>query len=377
MSQPVMPSLLYDDVQDRLREELRKALDKHCGSPALHRLIDVQQSHDAALWQLIAGEMGLAGLLIPEQLGGGGATLREAAVVMEELGRACAPVPFLSSAVLATTALTVAADASDTSAPAVIDELLTGQIAAVVVPATTCPLANYHPTVIEHGDGTVSGAVTNVVGADCADVLIVPAVAAEAVQLYLVDPAAAGVSVTRRVSLDLTRPVSEVALTRAPAQPLTAADVGSTALRKALESASVLLASEAVGVADWALDEAVDYMKVRHQFGKPIGSYQALRHRAAQMWITNAQARAAAIYAAACAASDHDDRRIAMILAKSYCGANAVTVAELSLQLHGGIGFTWESSVHFRLKRALAISSMLGSADQLHAALGPMIEITG
>jgi alkylation response protein AidB-like acyl-CoA dehydrogenase len=371
---PAVPPLLYDETQDELREALRRLLEKHSGTTRVLQLIDNNQVFDAQLWQIITQQMGLAGLLIPTALGGEGATPQDAAIVMAELGRATAAVPYLASAVLATTALTTAAGAGSSLSADALRRLVNGEIGCLSVPGTTSPFARLAPSAAID-DGMLSGFVPNVLAGDCANFLVVPATAADGIDLFLLEAGSTGLTVTRRTSLDPTRPVADIALDHAVAKPLTTGGRGRKAVVAALETGALMLASEAVGIAEWALEEAVTHLKVRHQFGKPIGSYQTLRHRAAQAWISNTQAHAIAIYAAACAAADLDDRRIALALAKSYCAANALSVTEDCLQFHGGIGFTWESGVHLHLKRALANTVLLGTKGELHAALGSMIDL--
>jgi alkylation response protein AidB-like acyl-CoA dehydrogenase len=372
---PAVPPLLYDETQDELREALRRLLEKHSGTTRVLQLIDNNQVFDAQLWQIITQQMGLAGLLIPTALGGEGATPQDAAIVMAELGRATAAVPYLASAVLATTALTTAAAAGSSLSADALHRLVNGEIGCLAVPATTSPFAPLAPSAAVDDEAVLSGLVPNVLAGDCANFLVVPAAAADGIDLFLLEAGSTGLTVTRRTALDPTRPVADIALDHAAATPLTTGGRGRDAIVAALETGALMLASEAVGIAEWALEEAVTYLKVRHQFGKPIGSYQTLRHRAAQAWISNTQAHAIAIYAAACAAGDLDDRRIALALAKSYCAGNALSVTEDCLQLHGGIGFTWESGVHLHLKRALANTVLLGTKGELHAALGSMIDL--
>jgi alkylation response protein AidB-like acyl-CoA dehydrogenase len=372
---PAAPPLLYNATQHELRETLRRLLDKHSGTNRVLQLIDSNQVFDAQLWNVITQEMGLAGLLVPTGLGGEEATPQDAAIVMAELGRATAAVPYLASAVLATTALTsAAADGSSPSADA-LHRLVNGEIGTLAVPGATSPFAPLAPSAAVDDNGMLSGLVPNVLAGDCANFLVVPAAAAHGIDLFLLEADSTGLAVTRRTSLDPTRPVADIALDHAVATPLTTGGRGRETVVAALETGALMLASESVGIAEWALEEAVTHLKVRHQFGKPIGSYQTLRHRTAQAWISNTQAHAIAIYAAACAAGDLDDRLIALALAKSYCAANALSVTEDCLQLHGGTGFTWESGVHLHLKRALANTVLLGTKGELHAALGSMIDL--
>jgi alkylation response protein AidB-like acyl-CoA dehydrogenase len=177
------------------------------------------------------------------------------------------------------------------------------------------------------------------------------------------------------VSLDLTRPLYDVTLTDVPARLLAAGDAAVAALDRALTVGAAILASEQLGIAQACLDLTVDYLKTRYQFGRLIGSYQALKHRAADLWASVTQARAVARYAAACVASDDPDTPVAVALAQAYCSGVAVRAAEECVQLHGGIGFTWEHPAHLYLKRAKSTSLALGSAARHRSALGRLVDL--
>ena len=370
-----MPVLREDEARDDLRKALRETLAERCSTTSVLDHIASRQGYDRDLWRVISDEMGLTAMLVPEKFGGHGATVRDAAAVMEELGRAVAPVPFLASAVLATNVVHAAATAGSDAAPELLARLAAGAIACLTVPATSSPFAPVDVTVRADGNGALTGRVTNVLAADCADLFVVPAVGPAGILLFAVESEAAGLTIIRRTCLDETQPVSDVGLAGVRAIALAHNESAPTMLSVALQIAAVMQASEAVGIADWALDEATSYLKVRKQFGRPIGSYQALRHRAAHMWITNNQGRAIVRYAIACHADSLEDRMIALAMAQAYSVPNALAVNEACLQLHGGIGFTWESGVHLHLKRALANTVQFGTSAVALSALGNAINI--
>jgi alkylation response protein AidB-like acyl-CoA dehydrogenase len=192
-------------------------------------------------------------------------------------------------------------------------------------------------------------------------VLLVPVAAPGGTELHLVERAGTGVVTDAVVSLDMTRPVADVALEDAPSRLLLEAGAGEQAVRGGLRLGAALLASEQVGIAEWCLRDTVDYLKERRQFGRVLASYQALKHRLADLSMRVQSAGAAAQYAAAVAAVDHPDLLVATSVAQAYCSTVAVEAAEECVQLHGGIGMTWEHPAHLYLKRAKADQLALGS----------------
>ncbi|MGW1995371.1 acyl-CoA dehydrogenase family protein [Embleya sp. NPDC001921] len=377
MNESGMPSLLYGEVEEDLRASLRALLRDRCGWHDVLARIDTDEPYDDGLWKAVAAELGLAGLLIPEEFGGAGAGPREVAVALEELGRAVAPVPFLAGAVLACSALLAcpAGEARDGALRVLADGTRTGTLA---VTASTWPGAAFPLSVTGAPEGSglsLTGAVTGVLAADRAELLVVPVIVAGEPHLALVAGDAANLSRRAVTSLDPTRPVGELTLDQVRGRVLAGPEHAEAAFGHALRYGAALLASEQLGVAEQALAEAVAYLKVRHQFGRPIGSFQALRHRAADLWSDIAAARAAARYAAACLAEDSADAAVATALAKAYCGDVAVRAAEECVQMHGGIGFTWEHPAHLYLKRAMASSLLLGTSDRHRAALGTLVDL--
>ncbi|PZT70053.1 acyl-CoA dehydrogenase [Streptomyces sp. SW4] len=354
------PDLLYTEEEEALRAAVRDLLTDHCDAAGVIARVESDAPHDLSLWKNLADGMGLAGLLVPEERGGQGATHREAAVVLEELGRAVAPVPYLTSAVVATEAL-LACDAGGD----LLAELASGRrIGALAVGLHTAPSAAF--ATVRLDGGALHGTLTGVADAAVADVLLVPA---DDGGLYAV--AADAATVTPQTSLDLTRPLAEVRLDGAPGQRL--GDAG-PAVRRALRAGAGLLASEQLGVADWALTETVRYLKERKQFNRPVGGFQALKHRLAQLWLETVHLRAAARNAADALATGRDTD-VAVAVAQAYAAPVAVHAAEEALQLHGGIGMTWEHPVHLYLKRAKADSIAHGTAGAHRAALAGLVDL--
>ncbi|WP_116047637.1 acyl-CoA dehydrogenase family protein [Amycolatopsis palatopharyngis] len=372
---PGSADLLYSEVETDLRASVRDLLTDRCDPESVLGRIETGQPCDLSLWRTLAADLGVAGLQVPEALGGHGASVRESAVVLEELGRSVAPVPFLSSAVLATSALL----AADTSRPEVAQPLgrLAGgeQVGVLAVAFSTWPGAAFPDGVRAEGDGALTGKVGTVADAAAADLLLVPAMGKDGPGLYAVTSAAAGVTVTARVSLDPTRQVADVVLDGARATPLVTGDQAAAVLATALRTGAGLLASEQLGIAQWCLDETVSYVKQRFQFGRPVGSFQALKHRLADLYLELVSARAAARYAADVLASDSPDVAVAVAVAQSYCADLAVHAAEECVQLHGGIGMTWEHPAHLYLKRAKADQLALGTAGRHRTTLAGLVDL--
>jgi alkylation response protein AidB-like acyl-CoA dehydrogenase len=374
-----MTDLLYTEVETSLRDSVRSALARRSPLETVLRRLEAGEPYDGALWRTLAAEMGLAGMAVPEQYGGGGGTLREAAVVLEELGRGVAPVPFLTSAVVATAALVACGEAESSGSPPprsslarssaadLLAKLAAGEtVAALTVPFSVGPGMPFEASVTVDGD-RLTGRVGAVAGALGADVLLVPT----AIGLYAVDADAEGVARTPMVSLDLTRPLADVSF-----EATAGRRVGEVAaVSAALTAGAALLASEQLGLAEWCLTSTVDYVKARHQFGRPVGSFQALKHRLADVWADVIQARAVARYAAGCAATDDPDLPVAASLAQAFCSPVAVRAAEECVQMHGGIGFTWEHPPHLFLKRAKSAAIAYGTADRHRQALGALVDL--
>jgi alkylation response protein AidB-like acyl-CoA dehydrogenase len=359
-AQSTQPDLLYSEEEEALRAAVRDLLADHCDAPGVIARTESDAPHDLAAWKALADGMGLAGLLVPEERGGQGATHREVAVVLEELGRAVAPVPYLTSAVVATEALL-----GCESDAGLLAELASGRkIGALAVALNVAPGGAYKA--VRHEDGALHGELTGIADAAVADVLLVPA---DDGGLYAVD--ADAVTVTSQASLDLTRPVATVSLDGAPGRLLGDAE---SAVRRALRAGAGLLASEQFGLAEWTLTETVRYLKDRKQFNRPVGGFQALKHRLAQLWLEVVNLRAAARNAADALASG-EDVDLAVAIAQAYAAPVAVHAAEEALQLHGGLGMTWEHPVHLYLKRAKADSIAYGTAGAHREALAELVDL--
>ena len=397
-----LPDLLYSDAERALSDALASLLADRGGPAKALARTESGQTYDDKLWQAVAADLGCAGLLIPERDGGAGASYREAAAAAEVLGSFVAPVPFLGSAVVATAALLSIAAGSPASAgtpftPArAAADLLArmadgGVTAALAIPFASAPgpqggsafpasvrVAGPRPGDAATGVVPVTrlrGMVTGVADALPAGVLLVPADGVPT-GLYLVDMAAEGVAKTPVTSLDMTRQLCDLSFDDAPATLIVSGPAASRALDAALAAGAGILAAEQVGLAQRCLDMTVAYVRERRQFARPVGSFQGLKHRLADLWVSVTQARAASRYAAACLAAGSDDAKVAVALAKAYCSEVAVNAAQECVQMHGGIGFTWEHAAHLYLKRAKADSIAFGTADAHRASLASLVNLS-
>jgi alkylation response protein AidB-like acyl-CoA dehydrogenase len=362
-----MTDLLYSDVEEDLRASVRDLLAAKADAASLLARVETAEGYDLKLWRTLADEVGVAGLAVPEELGGHGASAREVAVVAEELGRSVAPVPFLGSVVLATTALLHTPDRD------FVGRLAAGSaIGALAVPLSTAPGAGFPSSVTVSASGTLSGRVGTVADASVADLLVVPAAGPDGPGLYVLEASAATVS--ELVSFDLTRRVSDVVLANAPATLVASGAQAASALEEALLFGAGILASEQTGVAEWALTETVRYLKGRYQFGRPVGGFQSLKHRLANLYTDLVLARAAARYAADSLAAG-TDVPIAVAVAQARNAPIAVHATEEAVQLHGGIGMTWEHPAHLYLKRAKADELALGTPGRHRARLADLVNL--
>ena len=377
-----MPDLRYTEAEEELRAVVRSLFaDRSPWPVVMARIEDVGDPGDPALWRALASELGAAGLLIGEDHGGAGASYREMAVVAEEAGYAAPCVPYLGSAVVATAALLPSGDT-------LLSDLAAGRItAALAVPFAQPPPPSVQAAARPGGVRAVlsrsgdpaalvrlSGQVKGVADALSADVFLVPADGVP-FALYAVQATQDGLIRTAVPSLDATRPLADLAFDGALGRVVAVNEAAGAAVRNGLLAGAAMLASEQLGVAQRCLDMTVAYVKERRQFARPVGSFQALKHRLADVWIAVTQARAAARYAAACLAGDDPDSAVAVALAKAACGETAVLAAQECVQMHGGIGFTWEHPAHVLLKRAKSGSIAFGTPDRHRAELARLVNL--
>lgn len=404
----------FTPEQDEIRRTLRELLHSRCGPHELRAAVDTPAGHDPALWTALAEQLGLPGLALPEAYGGVGCSATELALACEEAGRFLAPSPLLATAVLA--APLIAALGTDAQRTALLPRLASGTLTATLAvpgPALATALALTGDNDGDWAGGgraggvqarraeggwRLYGQVDQVLDGHSANLLLVAAhaggFARSRTLLFLVSEEAAGVVRTRQTALDATRPQGRLQLRDVEAELLgeEGADV-LAALAAVGQLTAAVLACEAVGAADRTLERTVQYVKQREQFGRPIGSFQAVKHRLADIYVAVQAARSAAYYAAWAATPSRDaglcryaaaprgatssdepaaaqqpiaapsEARLA--LAQSLEALR--TASAEGIQLHGGIGFTWEHEAHLYFKRAAGDELLFGPVHRLRA----------
>lgn len=348
-----------------------------CPPATVRTLMGTKDGFDRAMWLRWAGETGLPGIGIPETYGGAGFPLASLARVFAAAGQSLVCAPLLGTVGLAAPLLLAAAEAgADTEAakrwlPTLCEGTLTATVAT--------PEASRVRAEPEPGPGSrwlLSGGVDRAVDGATADLLLVIATAPDGTGVFAVEATEApGLARTTLMSLDLTRRQASLTLDGVPAVRLGAGGREGW-IDAALDTSRVLLAAELVGVAQSCLDMTVAYASRRIQFGRPIGSFQAVKQRSADMLVKLELAKSAAWHAAEAADVGAEDRAMAAALAKATCAETATTLAADAIQLHGGIGFTWEHDVHLRYKRAITDDHLLGSAATQWARITALLDQT-
>ena len=387
--------------QDEIRGALRELLRRRCGPRELRDALDTPAGHDPDLWAALAGQLGLPGLALPEEYGGVGCSATELALACEETGRVLAPTPLLATAVLAAPLLLAlgTADQREQLLPRIASGTLTATLAAPPATALALTCGNEGEwagggraggvqarLVRGTGDATAArpgapggaagaawrlyGQVEQVLDGHTADLLIVAAhaggFARSRTLLFLVPGDAPGLVRTRQTALDATRPRARIQLRDVEAELLGRDDETDVlgALARLGDTTAAVLACEAVGAADRALERTVEYVGQREQFGRVIGSFQAVKHRLADVYVQLQAARSAAYYAA-WAVGQGEQRVGGLALAQALEALR--TAAAEGIQLHGGIGFTWEHEAHLYFKRATGDDLLFGPAHRLRA----------
>jgi alkylation response protein AidB-like acyl-CoA dehydrogenase len=352
----------FSEEQDELRKMVRRFLEEKSPESEVRRLMATSEGYDPAVWAQMANELALQGLGIPEEYGGQGYGPVELYVVFEEMGAALLCSPYFSTVALAANALLLVGD--DQSKSDYLPGIASGETIATVAltdDAGRWDLATTSTTAQREGDGFVLSGVRNyVTDGSTATLLLVPAMTEAGLSLFAVDGDATGVSRESLATMDQTRKQSRIVFENAPAR-LVGTDGGAlTGLEATSQIAAAALAAEQVGGAQRVLDSSVEYAKNRVQFGRPIGSFQAIKHKCADMLLDVESAKSAAYYAAWAAQERNDELPIAASLAKSFCSEAYFHCAAENIQIHGGIGFTWEHPAHLYFKRAKSSELFLG-----------------
>ena len=352
----------FSEEQEELGRTVRAFLADTSPETEVRRLMETPEGFDRALWRRMGTELGLQGLAVPEEYGGAGCGPVEVGVVMEETGRALLCAPFLSSAVLATTVLLRCAD--EEARKRLLPGPASGEVVATL--ALTEDSARWDAAGVtltareSAGSWLLTGHKTFVLDGAAADVVLTVARTADGIGVFLVDGDAPGLTRAPLPTMDPTRRQARLDYREVPATRLRTHGDGWDLVAQVLDRAAVALAAEQVGVASRALDMAVEYAKMRHQFGRPIGSFQAVKHLLADVLLEVESARAAAHYALLSAENEAPDLPAVASLAKAFCSDACVRAAAQNIQIHGGIGFTWEHPAHLYLKRAKTSQLLFG-----------------
>jgi alkylation response protein AidB-like acyl-CoA dehydrogenase len=352
----------FSEEQEELRRITRQFFEAKSPESEVRRLMDTTDGYDPAVWAQMANELGLQSLTIPEEHGGQGFSFVELTVVLEEMGRALLCAPYFSTVVLAANTLLHSGD--EEACKALLPGIASGETIATV--AFTEPNGRWDESGIEatatrEGEGwRLNGTKMFVIDGAIANLLIVAARSDAGVSLFQVDGEAEGLTRTSLSTMDQTRKQAKLELAGVPAKLVGTEGKGWDVLGRVLDLAAVALAAEQVGGAQYVLEMAVQYAKDRVQFGRPIGSFQAIKHKCADMLLEVESAKSAAYYAAWCASELNDELPEVACLAKAYCSEAYFHAAAENIQIHGGIGFTWEHPAHLYFKRAKSSELLFG-----------------
>lgn len=362
---------VFTEEQQQLRTAVRKFCADNFDEATVRRLMESEVPFDAKVWHRLGSELGVLGLSVPEADGGVGGSLVDQAVAVEEFGATLACGPLFGTVFLAIPALVAcpAGPARDELLAALVEGTATAAFAVGDSAGAFDPAA---VSVSADGD-RVTGTVRQVVDGAAADEILVAARSSDGIGLYAVDAGAPGVTRTPLVTMDLTRPQAVVEFAGAPARLLAGPQEAERVITHALQVGSALLAVEQVGAAQHLLDLSVEYAKSRLQFGRQIGSFQAVKHKLADMLVDLEHARSTAYHAVWAISDGSDDPALAASIAQATASAAFSRIAADTIQVHGGIGFTWEHQAHLYFKRAATDAALLGTAEQHRARVADMV----
>jgi alkylation response protein AidB-like acyl-CoA dehydrogenase len=360
----------FSEEQEMLRQSVREFLEGECPMTYVRQMMEDERGFSEDLWKKMAG-LGWTGLIVPEEYGGAGLSMVDMVVVLEEMGKVVMPGPFFASSILGGVAIDLGG--SDEQKKRYLPEMASGAVRATLAQVEESGRWGAEgialPAASAGAGFKLSGTKLFVHDAHNADLLIVPARTGgsgeEGVTLFVVDAKSAGVSVRVLKTMDQTRKLCEVCFDGVElGVDSILGDVGSgwPLLARVVDRAKVALCAEMCGGAQRVLDMSVEYAKVREQFGKPIGSFQAIQHKCADMMVQTESAKSATYYAAWAVANSVDEAHLAACMAKAYCSDAYRYVSSEGIQIHGGIGFTWEHDMHLYFKRAKGSEVTFGDA---------------
>jgi len=352
----------FSEEQEELRKMVKRFLDEKSPETEVRRLMATDEGYDPAVWDQMASELALQGLGIPEEFGGQGYGPVELYVVFEEMGAALFCSPYFSTVALAANAVLFVGSEEDKAT--FLPGIASGQTIATVAltdDSGQWDLASTSTSAAASGSGfALNGVRSYVTDGNVASVIFVPAVTNKGLSLFAVKGDADGVTRAVLPTMDQTRKQSRIEFNNAPATLVGVEGGALEGLQTMLQVAAAALAAEQVGGAQRVLNNSVEYAKNRVQFGRPIGSFQAIKHKCADMLLDVESAKSAAYYAAWAAQERNDELPIAASLAKSFCSEAYFHCAAENIQIHGGIGFTWEHHAHLYFKRAKSSELFLG-----------------
>ena len=363
--------------QEELRRSVRQFLGDKSRAREVRRLMETPAGYDPAVWDQMSGQLGLTGLIVPEEYGGSGFGYGELVVALEEMGHALLCAPYFSTVALGTNAILAAGD--EEARKDLLPGIASGAVIATLAVAEgdgSWDLRDLRLEARQAGDAYVlNGQKMYVIDGHIADLIIVVARIDGDVAFFAVPRDADGLHRELLPTLDMTRKQARLTFRDTPARLIGSPQRAEQALRDTLDLAVIALAAEMVGGAQRCLDMSVDYAKTRVQFGRPIGSFQAIKHKCADMLLEVESARSAAYYAAWAAAAGSDERAAVASLAKAFCSEAYYNAAAENIQIHGGIGFTWEHDAHLYFKRAKSSELLFGDADYHRELLAQRIGI--
>ena len=368
-------ALGLSEEREELRRTVRDFLVKKSPESVVREQMASVEGFDRAVWAQMAEQLGLQGLAVPEEFGGSGYGFAEMAVVVEEMGRRLLCAPFFSTVILAANTLVLSGDAQAQARwlPGIASGETIATV-AVVEDSGRWVEADVTATAARQGDGwRVSGTKSFVLDGHVADVVVVAARTEAGVSLFAVSADAAGVVREVLPVMDQTRKQARLVFSDTPATLVGVDGAGWDTITELLDIAVVALAAEQTGGAEEVLQMAVQYAKDRVQFGRPIGSFQAIKHKCADMLVAVESAKAAVAYATDCVAEQSPELPAVAALTKAYCSDAYFQVAAENIQIHGGIGFTWEHPAHLYFKRAKTTQLLLGDPTTWRATLADRI----
>jgi alkylation response protein AidB-like acyl-CoA dehydrogenase len=367
----------FSEEQEELRRAVRRFLDDKSPMTEVRRLMETTEGYDPAVWQQMGSQLGLQGLAVPEEYGGSGFGYVELIVVLEEMGASLLCAPYFSTVALAANCLLSTSDES--AKKDLLPAIASGETIATLAFTEDSGRWDVDGVTLEaRGSGhdrTLHGHKMFVIDGHTADLVLVAARAPKGISLFAVESGAAGMTRTALATMDQTRKQARIEFASTPARLIGDEGGAVAGLGRTLDLAAVALAAEQVGGAQRCLDMSVDYAKTRIQFGRPIGSFQAIKHKCADMLLEVESAKSAAYYAGWAAAEDSEELPVVASLAKSYCSEAYFHAAADNIQIHGGIGFTWEHPAHLYFKRAKSSELLFGDPTYHRELLAQRIGI--